>query len=478
MFFSVQENLNYFKKQFNDNFDIVSRELTLNTTKIGILFNKSMIDKEVFVTAVLSPLMDYNKQEKITSKKLSNDILKMFEINIASTDEDAITKLTENNVLIFVEGEKISLCLDLEKAPVRMPTEPPTSPVIRGPREGFVEDIKTNIGLIRLRLKTEHLAIKNFEVGRYTKTKVCVFALKGVADDKIVEKVCKKIQNIDIDGIIDSHYILSFLQEGGGLLFKQVGTSEKPDVIAAKMLEGRVAIVVDGSPIVLTVPFIILEDLQSANDYYTNPLYVALVRIIRGIGIILTIILPGVFLSFRLYHYKALPLKYLITISNSTQGLPFSPFIEMVFILLLFQILYEVSLRLPRYLGIATSIVGALILGDTGVKAGLISPPVVIIVAMSMISIYTIPDQAPQLTVLRWIFIGLGGTLGLLGIVGGMIFFINEMNSLNLFGSAYLAPFSPRVKPDLEDSVFKRSITEMRYRPQSFKNKNKVRLKK
>lgn len=477
MFFDVEKNIEYYKSKLNNSFDISSRIIMMGETKLGMLFIKSVMDKEIFVTSIMSPLLNF-KGKKVDYDILEKDVLKIFELERVESESDIITKLTQNNLIIFVQGEKGAIATDMEKVPVRTPAEPPTSSVIMGPREGFVEDIKSNIALIRTRLKTDKLVIKDFEVGRYTKTKVCLFSLNGITDEELIKKVSKKIEEIDIDGILDSHYLLSFLQEGKNLLFKQIGTTEKPDIVAAKMLEGRIAIAVDGSPIILTLPFVFLEDLQSSNDYYTNPIYVTFMRIIRALGVFLATVLPGVFLSFRLYHYKALPLKYLITVANSTQGLPFSPFIEMVFILILFQILYEVSLRLPRYLGIATSIVGALVLGDTGVKAGLISSPVVIIIAMSIIAVYTVPEQAPQLTVLRAIFILLGGTFGILGIVAGMIYFVNEMNSLNFYDVPYLAPFSPKISKDMKDALYKASVTQMEERPVITKTKNKVRLKK
>lgn len=476
MSFFVEERLAKYKSELNDNFDIVCRFISVGNKKIGMIFLKSMIDKQIFVQGLMSPLMDY-EGDTVTISDLKDDVLKMFEIEIVE-EKDILTKIMSDNVLIFVDGEKNALAIDIEKTPVRSPSEPPTSSVIMGPREGFVEDVKTNIGLLRRRFKSGSLVIKEFEVGRHTKSKVCMFFLKGVADKNVVKAVSKKIESIDIDGVVDSHYMLSFLQENGSSIFKQVGTAEKPDIVAGKMLEGRVAIMVDGSPIALTVPFVVLEDLQSPNDYYTNPVYVSIIRIIRVIGVLFACVVPGVFISLKLYHYKAIPLKYLITISNSTQGLPFTPFIEIIFILILFQILYEVSLRLPRYLGLATSIVGALILGDTGVKAGLISPPTVIIIAMSIISMYTVPDQAPQLTILRWIFLLLGGGLGILGVIVGMIYLTDVMNSLNMYGVPYLAPISPRVNDDLKDALIKSRLTEMEYRPKSLNSKNKVRLKK
>ena len=201
-------------------------------------------------------------------------------------------------------------------------------------------------------------------------------------------------------------------------------------------------------------------------------------RVIRSIGIIFATIAPGLYLSIRLYSYTALPLNYVIIIANSTKNLPFTPLVEIIFILLLFQILYEVSLRLPQYLGLATSIVGALVLGDTGVKAGLISPPGVIVVAVSIMAIYTIPSQASQLTVLRAVFVVLGSTLGLFGIIGGIVYVINYINSLNSYGTPYLAPFAPTIKQDLKDGLFKQPLVNMRERPMAIQSKNRVRQAK
>ena len=241
------------------------------------------------------------------------------------------------------------------------------------------------------------------------------------------------------------------------------------------MLEGKVALIVDNSPIVLTVPFIFIEDLQNSNDYYTNHHYSSMVRIIRLLGLLLAIIAPGFYLALQIYHYNILPLNFLVTIADTTQGLPFTPFLEILFIFLLFQILYEVSLRLPSYLGLATSVVGALILGDTGVKAGLISPPSVIIVALSKIALYTIPEQSAQITVLQLIFLFLGGSLGIIGLTTGAIYIINYLNTLDSFGTPYLAPYGPKISPDLKDALLVKSIQKMNKRPKSFSPKQKER---
>ena len=236
------------------------------------------------------------------------------------------------------------------------------------------------------------------------------------------------------------------------------------------------AIIVDNSPIVLTVPFVFLEDLQNSNDYYTNYTYSTLLRFIRIVAIFIAVMGPGVYIALQLFHYNILPLKYLITIADSTQQVPFTPFIEILFISLLFQVLYEVSLRLPAYLGLATSVVGALILGDTGVKAGLISPPSVIVVAIAKIALYTIPEQSAQVTILQYIFLLIGASLGLLGLIGGMIYFLNYANSVENFGTPYLAPFSPFILSDNKDGIFKVPIDKMRSMPKSFKNNERDRI--
>ena len=379
---------------------------------------------------------------------------------------------------MFFDGSNQSYLIELDKYKERSLTEPPTSAVLKGPREGFNENLKTNLSVIRKILATDKLDTEMITVGDVTKTQICVMYLKGIATKSVVKQVVNKIKKISIDGIIDSYYIAEFLAPRKYSIFKQIGSAEKPDVVAAKMLEGRVAILVDGSPLVLTVPFILLEDFQASDDYYSNSAHASFVRCIRIISFFVTILLPGMYIAIQLNHYKALPLKFLVTIVNSTQGLPLSPFAEIIFVLILFEILYEASLRMPEYLGIALSVVGALILGDTAVKAGIISPPAVMIVALSGITLYTIPDQAQQLSLLRFIFTMAGGLLGFYGLVLMAVFFVIYLNDFDSYGSPYLAPISPYISSDAKDSIFKKPLPDMIMRPRTIPNVNHRRIKK
>lgn len=459
------------KSKMQNNPDFVSRNLLTSSGEIILFFLKSMVDKTAIAKEIITPLLDYEqpfKFEDITTK-----IVRVADIK--EVKESAIVdEILKNHIILVFDNKYLSI--DLEKYPIRTPSEPPTSPNIYGPREGFVEAISTNTSLIRKRLPTRNLKFENFNIGRETNTKISVIYLKNIASKEIVKEITKKIKSIDIDGIVDSYYIAEFLKKKPDSLFEQTGFQEKPDIVVAKLLEGRVAVVVDGSPMVLTLPYMVFEDLQSSNDYYTNYVYVSLIRIIRLLGILVATIIPGLYLSIRLYSYTALPLSYVIIIANSTKYLPFTPVLEILFILILFQILYEVSLRLPQYLGLATSIVGALVLGDTGVKAGLISPPGVIIVAVSIMAIYTIPSLASQLTVLRAVFVILGATLGIMGIVGGVVYVIDYVNSLNYYNTPFLAPISPLINDDLKDSFIKVPLSKMKKRPKSINQHNATRL--
>ena len=474
MFFDVDAFLKSTKEKLHNSSDLGTRIFVKNDKKVGLIYLCSMTDENLFSDTIYKALEE--TKEEITLENLLNKILKTDKVEKIK-DNLVLEKILRGYCVIALSDEKGFVAVDIQSFPIRVPSEPPTSPVIRGPREGFTEDIKTNITLIRRRFYTEKLVLKDFSVGEYSKTQIIVAYIDGIVDMKVVKEIEKRLKEIEVDGIVDAFYISKYLQKQPLSFFKSVGNSEKPDIISAKMLEGRVAILVDGSPIVLTLPFIFLEDLQSSNDYYTNNYYATFIRYIRLIGFLISICASGAYLALRLFHFNVIPTKFLITISDTTQAIPFTPFIELLFISLLFQILYEVSLRLPSYLGLATSIVGALILGDTGVNAGLISPPGVIVVALSKIAVYTLPEQAPQISVLQLLFLILGGSLGLLGIIGGLVYIVNYLNSIDSYGAPYLAPYSPRVTSDLKDAMIKQTILSMDKRPMSFSTGKKERQK-
>lgn len=462
------------KQQLNNNQDVTFREFVKDDVNMMIVYIQDCVDQNLLSLSVINPILQTKK--KISVKSLIKDILVVSGVEEINEFDKAVKEILLGNAILFVDNQTSYIKLAVANIEKRSIVEPPTSAVIFGPREGFVESIKTNTSLIRKRLPTTSLKIVELSLGRYTKTIVRMFYLVDIADDKVVKRIEKQLNKIDIDGVIDSHYLVSFLEEQKNSIFKQVGKTEKPDILVSKMLEGRVGIMVDGSPIALTLPFILLEDLQNSDDYYQKSFRISFIRLIRLCGVLFSIILPGAYVAVQTMHYRVIPIRFLITLMDSIQGLPFTPLLEMLFVVLLFEILYESSLRMPKYLGMALGIVGALILGDTAVKAGLISPPAVMLVALSGISFYTIPDGAAQLSLLRIMFILAGGLFGIIGVALSFLFIISYLNDLNALGSPYLAPFAPEIKTDLMDGIFKRESLSLKTRPKSIPNKKLVKL--
>ena len=471
------------KSKFHNSTDLKVRNIISYKNKPTILF---FIDNIVDIKRIDRNVIENLQREVLSlqgeetyAENASKNIITIGQNQIVTDLEEVEAMLLNGFCAIYFENSTDILLVDVKNFQSRSIAEPPTSAVLKGPREGFNESIATNIMLLRKRLKHNDFVVNQFAVGKYSQTQVAVVYIDSIADSSVVQKVLDKIKNIDIDGIVDAFYLQKALEERAYSLFQQVGSSEKPDVVMAKLLEGRVAIIADGSPIVLTVPYILIEDLQSSNDYYSaRSTRVTFLRFLRLLGMLIAIYLPGIYVALQVFHYKVIPLKFLVTITNSTLGIPFTPLIEILFIILLFEGLTEASLRMPSYLGLALSVVGALILGDTAVSAGLVSPPAVMIVALTGVLLFTVPDQEAQISVLRLIFTIIGGVLGLYGMIAGTVFLFAYLSNIDSYGAPYLAPYAPNVKSDKKDGFRRQDLRGMRERPKSIPNKNPTRLKK
>ena len=429
-------------------------------------------------TTVLEILRDIKQfpPKKANYESLKIEVLQNLETTISLTSEEQVNKLLSGDGLLFLNGQDGCLVLSVRKYTTRAVAEPPTSGVIRGPREGFIEDIRTNLSLVERKLRSPHLKVERLVVGRRTATNVAIVYIEGIARKDLTESIYDKIRGIDIDGVLDTHYIQEFLDERPRSIFPQSGVSEKPDVIVSKMLEGRVAVFVDGSPMVATVPYLLLEELQSGEDYYERPTYISVLRIIRTMALALGILLPGLFVALQEFHVDVFPQKMMLTILNAVEGIPIPPFGEIMFVLFIFEIIREAGVRMPQAMGLAMSVVGALVLGDTAVKAGFMSSPAVMVVALSSISLYTVPGGVGTTSLLRLIFTLIGGIAGLYGLLIGSLFLVMYLCNLDNYGSPYLAPFAPHLKADFKDGLIKAPIVEMETRPKSIPNENNRRM--
>ena len=255
-------------------------------------------------------------------------------------------------------------------------------------------------------------------------------------------------------------------------LFRRVGSTEKPDVAVGKMLEGRVAVLVDGSPMALTLPYLYVEDLQSPGDYYENSVVTGVNRTLRLLSVFLSVLLPSLYVCLQMYNYQIIPLKFLITILNATDPIPFSPLSEMLLVLIIFDILREANLRMPSAVGITLSLVGAIVLGDAAVKAGLIGAPAVMIGALSGIGLFTMPEDTLILSLLRLGITFVGGIMGIMGVVLCIMALMLYMSSLSQYKTPFLAPFAPDVPRDRQDAVMQKPLPEQKYRPKSVPHEN------
>ena len=457
---------------FTKNADLSVRLLNIENTQVNVFYIDCLIDKVYLSQNVIANIVS---QKQINSASLES-CLSASELIRLKDKQNIINHILNGFAVIFIENDSLAFAVGVTGYSTRAISEPPTSQVTKGPREGFVEDLTVNLSMLRRKIKSENLAVENLVVGKQTQTKISVVYLSNIADKALVNKLIKQIKQINIDGIIDSYYIESLLEEGKLKFIRRIGNSEKPDVVASRILEGRVAIVVDGSPIVLTAPFMLIEDLQSPEDYYTIPAKATFIRVIRLIGFILGFLLPGIYVALQSYHYKVLPINFLVTLLSSIQGISFPPLIEILFVLFLFDILAEASARMPKLLGMALSIIGALVLGETTVRAGIISPPSIVVVAISSIMLFIVPEQVPQVSLLRIVFTIVGGIAGFYGMLMSFIILTTYLISANGYGVPFLAPYAPTVKQDKQDAIIKRSVTHMYKRPKSLVRRNTTRF--
>ena len=436
------------------------------------IYMESLTDKELLGVQVIKALTNLKAVNSVEEVALK---VALPELEVLETTEDCLQKIVGGDAVIFINGFSSCFSVASKKPQVRAVTEPPTASVLKGPREGFVENIVVNTGLIRQRVKSEHLTVEKLSVGKQSQTAIELIYLKNVANMNAVNGVREKINKINVDGIVDSSYIIKSITDRKTSMFKQVGSTEKPDILVAKLLEGRVAVLVDGSPIVLTLPFVMLEDFQSSEDYYINTHRANFSRLLRLTAVIISVLLPAFFVAAQLFHLQFIPLSFLLTIVSSIKGIPLSPSVEMFVTLLIFEILNEASVRMPRYVGIAMSVVGALVLGETAVNAGMVSTPTIMIIALSGICFYAVPDLNETLSVLRLMFLTIAGFMGGYGIILLGVSLITYLSSFESFGAPYLSPYAPLNLNDMQDGLIMNFYGEQTRRPNFLKSPNKIR---
>ena len=454
---------------FHSTGDLVTYEFKTNSNiKIMAAYIEGFIDRDIFDNDILKPL--------ILSLEDPKDIKRtIFISKIEESDsmEDIIYQLPNGKVALFIEDMTICHMVEISKWEKRSIEEPGSESVVRGPKEGFIEDISVNKVLIRRVLRNNNLVFEDYVFGKQTKTAVSLVYIKGIVNENVLEEVKKRLNTIDIDAILESEYIEELIEDSPRSIFATIGNVEKPDIVAAKILEGRVAILTDGTPHVLTIPKLYVEGLMTSEDYYLRPYYASFLRILRYTAMIVTVYLPGVFVALQLYHQEMIPTPLLISAAGAREGVPLPIVIEVFLLTLALELTKESGLRLPKNIGNTVSIVGALILGQAAVQAGIVSGLTVIVVSAAAISEFIIPELVQGIVIIRFIIILLGGMSGLYGVTCGFMIITTHMVSLDSFGIPYCWPIAPRNMEGLKKDTFIRTpIRKFIFRPEAIAKKN------
>lgn len=482
---SLQVNLNNIRQASGDSLDVGVRRFLVGTGRVqaAAVYLDGMVDSRAVEELIENLTIGaFCVRAKLTRglavyRAAREKLIPQKAVREVSDVADLWDGIVGGSTAVLIDEVDIALVVETRGWAVRAIEEPAAETTLRGPREGFVENLRTNISLIRRRIRTAHLKVASITIGTLTKTEVAYSYIEGLASDGLVEEVRSRLQKINIDGILESGYIEEYIEDTPWTLFPLTERTEKPDRVASALLEGRVAILTDGTPFVLIVPTELNALMQAPDDYYERSPIGSFIRALRVIALAASLVLPGSYVAVMDFHHELLPTVLFMRISAAREGVPFPTPVEVLLMELLFELLREAGVRLPRAVGPAISIVGALILGDASIRAGIVSPPVVIIVGLTAIASFATPvfSLAIPARLLRFLFVGLGAFLGLFGIQFGLLVLLTHLSSLRSFGQPYLAPFAPLTLGDLKDTFIRAWWWAMVQRPRTVSSKERQR---
>lgn len=470
------------EKKYGKSSDIVSRKIKINHKKILYIYLESVSSDDKISDFLMRDLNSYVKNKKKSFfqnlfDSLENTILNSH-LKTIEKYEDVYYHLASGYTVIFVDGEKKAITIETKSQLDRGVAESSSESVIRGPKDSFTENNAMNLGLIRKRIKDPNLWFDETIVGTRTKTKVTIAYLQDVVDSNDIKTIKKKLENIDVDGILDGGNIREFIITSQNSAFPKFKSTERPDLACTSLLNGKIVILVENSPFVLITPGLFVDFLHSAEDEYQKAININFTRILRVIAFFLTIVTPGFYIAITTFNQQMIPNELLISLAIQREGVPFPTAFEIIMLIVTFEILRESDIRIPNAMGSAIGIVGALVLGDAAVSAGIISPIVVIIVAITAICglLYTDIDFVNATRLWRFIFILFSTICGLIGFIIAGIIFITKLCSLEIQGIPYMSPISPFDRKSQNYAIIRKSKDKQKYRPSFLNIKNIKRL--
>lgn len=442
--------------------------------RCAVLYLDGMVSGQTVSESVIRPLICAAPgPEKDPAAYAAEAVLWAGDVKWEADFSKLAAALLRGETVLLFEGSGVALHSDTKGYRTRGIQEPQNETVLQGPREGFDEAALPNLAMLRRKLQTDDLCLEPLNVGRRSGTAVYLCYLGSLAAPGLVEEVRRRIGKIDIDGILDTNYLNELIRDHGRSVFKTVGTTERPDVVAAKLLEGRVAVIADGTPVALTMPYLFAENFQSDEDYYLNYWVSSIGRFLRYICFFLCVSVPAVYLALLTHHQSLLPTFLLLSSAGTRGGVPFSSLAECLLLILVLEILKETGARMPQNLGHTLGIIGGLVVGEAAVDARLISASMLIVVSVSGIAGLMIPRLRAAVFFVRLGLVLLGAWLGLAGCLLGATFLLVRLFGLSSFGAAYLSPLETPTAQGMKDTVWRLPWGMMRTRP-TF-NRDRVR---
>lgn len=485
-------NIDLIMQVIGHNADVVLREFCIANSmcNAAIIYIQGIVDIDLINQYILHPLM--NGDAKIVERKedeeaidyalLKNNVVRtvigLGEINEATMLDECIQSILSGKTILLIDGMEGSLVLGTSGGKSRSIEEPVTESVVRGSREGFVEEIGTNIAILRRHVKNPNLTVLFYTIGRQTRRDLALVYIKSIANETLVEEVKRRIEQIDIDDAPESGSIEQLIEDNPWSPFPQLQSTERPDKVISALLEGRVGIMLEGTPFSLLAPVTFPMLLQAPEDYYERWLVGSLIRVLRYFLVFLGLFLPSLYIALVSYHQGLIPSKLAISITSSREGVPFPTIIEALLMEITIEILREAGIRLPKPIGQAVGIVGGLVIGQSAVSAGIVSPIMVIVVSVTAISSFALPNYSGgiSLRILRFGMMLAASVLGLYGIVLAFLLICCHVVRLKSFGVNYAGAFVNTRVSDLKDTIIRFPLFMMKLRPKMLRTKDKSRM--
>lgn len=465
--------------------DVQFRNVFINdkdNLPVTVVFIDGLINQQLISDYILKPLVQEPKFNNITKEKDAIELIERGSVYFSSQKKrqdinDVISDVLSGSTALIFDKESTAFTFDTKGFEKRSITEPTGENVIKGAKDSFIENLRTNTATVRRKIKSHNLVIEETKVGKQSVTNVAIVYIKGITNRHIVEELNKRLDQIDTDSVITSGVIEENIIDNKYSPFPQVIYTERPDKFCANVVEGRVGIIIDGLPATYVVPATFGAFLQAPEDYSQSFIVSSVIRSLRFILTFITLFLPGFYVSLTTFHQEMIPTELALAITASKEGVPFPSFIEVIFMLVAFEVLIEAGLRLPKTIGQAVSIVGAVVVGQAAVEARLVSPTVVVIIAITAISSFTMPNQdfSNALRLWRFVFVLMSSAIGLFGLSLGGILLLHHLSSMEIYGIPYMSPFVGGENKVMQDSIFRLPFSAQYKRPVSLKTRNKKR---